>query len=239
MGAIFKKEMKSYFNSPVVYVMISLFILLMGIFFYLQNLKMLSPDFGYTLQVGEYFLIFFAPIITMRLLAEDKKNKTDILLYTSPTSVTKVILGKYFSAFTVLLIMVALTLIFPLIIMTLVDDISLMPWASLIGNYIGFVLLGALFLSVGLLASSLSDSQVLSAVVGIVSLFILWFVGSLGTSVGGVAGKILTFISPITRYEGFASGLLSVSDIVFYLTSTAVILFITIVNTERKRWSQG
>lgn len=239
MGSVYKREMKSYFNSPVAYVMIALFVMLIGIFFYMYNLKSLMPDFGATLQIGEYFLIFFAPIITMRLIAEDKKNKTDVLLYTSPTSVTSVIVGKYLAAFTVFLVMMALTVVFPIILMTLVEDVSLMPWASLFGNYIGFILLGGLFLSVGLLASSLSDSQVLSAVVGIVSLFVLWFIGEFGGSVGGVVGKITTFISPITRYEGFARGLLSISDTVFYITFTAVMVFITIINTERKRWSQG
>ncbi len=235
MNAIYKKELKSYFCSPVTYTMIALFLLLISIFFYLGNLMSQDPNFGSTLQTGEYFLIFFAPIITMKLLAEEKKNKTEVLLLTSPASVVSIVLGKFFAAFTVFMIMVGITVIYPIILLFF----GTLPTASIIGNYIGFIFMGALFLSIGLLASSLSDSQVLSAVVGIVSLFLLWFVGGIGESLGGVLGKILTWISPIYRYTSFANGLLKFSDIVFYLSMTGLLLYVTVVNTERKRWKQG
>jgi ABC-2 type transport system permease protein len=212
---------------------------LIGIFFYVMNLDAQNANFGATLYNGAYFLIIFAPIITMKLLAEEKKNRSDILLLTSPTPISKIIIGKYLSAVAVFVIMVLLTFIFPLIMVSMTEKPELLPWASMIGNYVGFVMMGILFLSVGLLASSLSDSQVLSAVVGIVSLLILWFTGQIGVVTGGWIGKVATWISPIVRNESFSRGLLSIADIVFYITFTAVVLFITIVNTERKRWSQG
>jgi len=239
MGAVYKKELKSFFNSPIAYVINGLFILGLGIYFYYWNLALAMPDFGVTLQIGGYLMIIFAPIITMKLLAEEKKNRTEVLLMTSPTPVTSIVLGKYFAAVTVFLAMIVSTFIFPVILMFYVDDMALFPWASLIGNYVAFILMGLLFLAIGLLASSFSDSQVLSAVVGIVSLFILWVIGQLGLFTGGVIGKIATWVSPLTRFENFAKGLLSISSIVFYLTFTAVILFVTIINTERRRWSQG
>lgn len=235
MRAVYEKEMKSYFNSPVTYAMIGLFLLLLSIFFFAGNLKGQDPDFGSTLQTGEYFLIFFAPIITMKLLAEEKKNKTEVLLLTSPSSVASVVLGKFFAAMTVFTIMMALTLLYPI----LLAQFGTLPMASLVGNYVGFFFMGTLFIAIGLLASSLSDSQVLSAVVGIVTLFILWFAGSLGQTWGGLLGKILTWISPIYRYESFANGLLKFSDIVFYVSMSAILVYIAIVNTERKRWKQG
>lgn len=235
MKSVYDKEMKSYFNSPVTYAMIGLFLLLLSIFFYVGNLLPQDPDFGSTLQTGEYFLIFFAPIITMKLLAEEKKNKTEVLLLTSPTSVRSIVLGKFFAALTVFSIMLLITLIYPIIL----SFFGTLPTASLIGNYVGFFFMGVLFIAIGLLASSLSDSQVLSAVVGIVTLFILWFAGSIGQSLGGIFGKILTWISPIYRYESFANGLLKISDIVFYITMSGILVYIAIVNTERKRWKQG
>ena len=235
MRAVYEKELKSYFNSPVTYAMIGLFLLLLSIFFSLGNLRAQDPDFGATLQTGEYFLIFFAPIITMKLLAEEKKNKTEVLLLTSPSSVSAVVLGKFFAALTVFTIMMLITWIYPFIL----SFFGTLPMASLIGNYVGFFFMGVLFIAIGLLASSLSDSQVLSAVVGIVTLFVLWFAGSIGQSIGGVVGKILTWISPIYRYNSFANGLLKFSDIIFYVSMSAILVYIAIVNTERKRWKQG
>ena len=235
MKSIYLKEMKSYFSSAVTYAMIGLFLLLMSIFFYQSNLMGQNPNFGDTLQTGEYFLIFFAPIITMKLLSEEKKSKTEVLLLTSPTSVVSVILGKFFAALSVFSIMTAVTLIYPMILSSFGD----LPMPSIIGNYVGFFLMGTLFISIGLLASSLSDSQVLSAVVGIVSLFILWLIGNLGTTIGGFFAKVFTWISPIYRYGYFASGLLKISEIIFFITISALLVYVTIVNTERKRWKQG
>ena len=235
MKAVYFKEMKSYFYSPVTYAMTGLFLLLMSIFFYIYNLRGSDPNFGNTLQMGEYFLIFFAPIITMKLLAEEKRNKTEVLLLTSPTSVTSIIIGKLFAALTIFFMMTGITVIYPV----LLSFFGNLPSELIIGNYIGFLLIGMLFITIGLLASSLSDSQSLSAVVGIVSLFVLWFAGQLGTSMGGFFGKILTWISPIYRYSSFAAGLIKLSEIIFFISLSAVFVYITIVNTERKRWKQG
>lgn len=235
MRSIYGKEMRSYFNSPVTYAMIGLFLVLMSIFFYVGNLKGQDPNFGNTLQLGEYFLVFFAPIITMKLLAEEKRNKTEVLLLTSPTSVPSIVLGKFLAALSVFFIMTAVTFIYPIIL----SFFGTLPVASLVGNYVGFILMGILFIAVGLLASSLSESQVLSAVVGIVTLFVLWFAGEIGTTLGGFLAKVMTWISPIYRYTSFASGLLKISEIIFFITISAVLVYITIVNTERKRWKQG
>jgi len=235
MRTIYGKEMRSYFNSPVTYTMIGLFLLLISIFFYYGNLLGQSANFGGTLQSGEFFLIFFAPIITMKLLADEKKNKTEILLLTSPTSSASIILGKFFAALSVFGIMLAITFIYP-IILSFFGTIS-MP--GLIGSYIGFLFLGVLFIAIGLFASSLSESQVLSAVVGIVSLMILWFIGQFGRNAGGFTAQVLTWISPTYRFESFSSGLIRISEIVYFITIPALIVYITIVNTERKRWKQG
>ena len=235
MKAVYLKEMRSYLMSAVTYAMIGLFLLLLSIFFYAINLRGQNSDFGATLQVGEYYLIIFAPIITMKLLGEEKKNKTEVLLLTSPTSVISVVIGKFFAAVTIFLSMVLITFIYPAILLIF----GTLPMASIIGNYIGFILMGILFIAIGFLASSISESQVLAAVVGIVSLLLLWLVGSLGQGTVGILAQILTWISPTYRYQGFAEGRLDITQIVFFITMTAILVYITIVNVERKRWKQG
>jgi len=176
------------------------------------NLRGQNPNFGHTLQTGEYFLIFFAPILTMKLLAEEKKNKTEILILTSPTPVKSIVIGKFLAAVSVFLIMVMTTIIHLIILSTF----GTLPIASIIGNYVGFILMGMLFISIGLLASSLSDSQVLSAVVGVVSLLVLWFSGEIGQNLGGLPARVLTWISPTFRYANFSMGLLKISEKVFF-----------------------
>lgn len=243
MGAVYKKELRSFFKSPLAYVLIGLYTLVMGALFYFGNLTAGDPriisNYGATMQIGAFLLIFFIPVITMKLLAEERKNKSEVLLLTSPTTVTSIVVGKYLAAATVFLVMLLTTIIFPVILTGLAEDPSLLPLSIYVGNYIGIFLLGLLFLSVGLLTSSFSDSQVLAVVNGIVSLLMLSFIGAIGQVAGGFIGKIATWISPLFRYQYFAVGLLSISDIVFYLSFTAVILFVTIINTERRRWSQG
>ena len=234
MTAIFWKEVKSYFYSPMAYILIGLFILLTSIFFF-PNLTYSYGDFTGNLSNMGFILLFIVPILTMRILAEDRKNGTEVLLITSPASITSMVVGKYLAACFVFLIMTVLTFIYPIVLLAFGATFTPM----LVGGYIGFILLGATFISVGVFASSLTENQIIAVVISFVSLLIMWLAGSLTTMVGGIAAKILGWFSLMTRYEDFSRGILGLGPVVYYLSFIAVFLFLTIRVIEKRRWSQG
>lgn len=235
MWAVYRKELRSYFYSPIAYVLIGLFILLTSIFFFLGNLASGVADFSGIVGTMGFILVFIIPVLTMRILAEDRKNGTEVLLLTSPSRLSAIVIGKFLAAFTVFLILTVLTFVYPVMIVLLGGKIT----AQLVGSYIGFILLGASFISVGVFASSITENQVVAVIVGFVSLLVMWIIDSLAGFIGGFAGKVLSWFSLLSRYEDFNKGILSLSPIVYYISFTIVFIFITIQMIEKRRWSQG
>ncbi len=234
MSAIFWKEVKSYFYSPMAYILIGLFLLLTSIFFY-PNLVYGNGDFNSTLSSMGFILLFIIPVLTMRILAEDRKNGTEVLLITSPASITSMVAGKYLASCFVFAIMTVLTFIYPTVLLAFGGTFTV----QLVGGYVGFLLLGATFISIGVFASSLTENQVVAVVIGFVSLLIMWLAGSLSSMVGGIVSKLLGWFSLMSRYEDFNRGILGLSPIVYYLSFIAVFLFLTTRVIEKRRWSQG
>ncbi len=234
MKAIFWKEVKSYFYSPVAYVLIGLFTLISSIMF-LPNLYGMYGEFNDNLASMSYILIFIIPILTMRMLAEDRKNGTEVLLLTSPVNLAEIVTGKYFASLFVFFVMVVISFIYPIILFAF--GAALTP--QLVGGYLGFILLGASFISVGIFASSLTENQIIAAIVGFVALLIMWIADGIGSMIGGVGAKILYWFSLLSRYEDFNNGIISLSSIVYYISFIFVFLFVTIMVIERRRWSQG
>lgn len=234
MFAIFKREVKAYFYSPIAYVLIGLFILLSSIFF-IQNLNYQIADFNGNLSTMGFILIFIVPILTMKILAEDRKNGTEVLLITSPVSLTRIVVGKYLAVLFVFLVITVITFLYPVILVIFGGSIT----AQLIGGYIGFILLGASLISVGVFASSLTENQVIAAIISFVSLLIMGIIGPLSSSAGGVLGKVLGWLSVVSRNYDFNMGILSLSPIIYYLSFTTIFLFLTIRVIEKRRWSQG
>jgi ABC-2 type transport system permease protein len=184
MHAIFTREVKAYFYSPIAYILIGLFMLLTSVFF-TQNLTYQSGEFSGNLSTMGFILIFIVPILTMKILAEDRKNGTEVLLVTSPVSLTAIVVGKYLATLFVLLVMTVLSFIYPVILVIFGSHIT----AQLLGAYLGFFLLGASLLSVGIFASSLTENQVVAAVIGFVSLLLMWVIDPLSKSVGGILAR--------------------------------------------------
>lgn len=181
MAAIFKREMKMYFSSMIGYVFTAFFVLVTAIYFSLQNILSLSPQFENVFNSVIMMFLILAPILTMRLLSEETKQKTDQLLLTSPVSVVGVVLGKFFAAVTVFIIALVITMLFPLIL-SFYGSISV---AQIIGSYIGFFLLGSSFIAVGLWISSITDNQIVSAVATFAAVFLLLMVETIVSSASG------------------------------------------------------
>lgn len=181
MAAIFKREMKMYFSSMIGYVFTAFFVLVTAIYFSLQNILSLSPQFENVFNSVIMMFLILAPILTMRLLSEETKQKTDQLLLTSPVSVVGVVLGKFFAAVTVFMIALVITMLFPLIL-SFYGSIAV---AQIIGSYIGFFLLGSSFIAVGLWISSITDNQIVSAVATFAAVFLLLMVETIVSSASG------------------------------------------------------
>jgi ABC-2 type transport system permease protein len=171
MLAIYKREMRTYLQTPIGYIFSSLFLLVAGLLFVLGNLFNLSPNYAPFLSSILFIFLLVIPVLTMRLMTDEKRLHTDQLLLTSPVRITSIVLGKFFAAVTVFLVTMAITSLYP-IIMSFYGDID--GWES-VGSYIGFILLGCSFISIGLFISATTENQVIAAIVTFVALLLSWF----------------------------------------------------------------
>jgi ABC-2 type transport system permease protein len=234
MLAIMKRDFRSYFNSPIAYVLIGLFMLLLGLFFN-SMIGYGSDIMSQFVSTMRWLLLFIVPILTMRSMAEDKKNGTEVLLLTSPVRVTEIVLGKFLAAFSVFLVMTGVTLIFPLItIVAGKPDIAL-----ILSSYFGYILLGAIFISLGIFASSLTENQIIASIISLVSIFLIQNIDYLASFFSGFLNKAFLWLSVKDRYEDFSIGIIDLTSIIFMICYAAVFLILTVRIIERKRWSQG
>lgn len=177
MLAIYKKELKSYFTSMIGYVFIAFFLVIIGIYYVVYNMIRMFANFEYVLSSVSFIFVLLVPILTMRLMAEEKKQKTDQLLFTSPVSVGKIIAGKFFAVFTVFLVVMGIVSIYPLILL----QFGTLSLKVAYGSILGFSLLGAAYISIGLFISALTESQVVAAVVSFVVILITALMDGLAT----------------------------------------------------------
>lgn len=177
MLAVYKKELRSYFTSMIGWVFIAFFLVLVGLYFMVYNLMDGYTDFSYVFQgIEMFFILLLVPVLTMRIIAEENRQKTDQLLYTSPVSITKIILGKYFALITLLGIAMLIVCAYPLILSGLVKEAATgtesVDFAIAYGSALGFFLLGSAYIAIGMFISSLTESQVIAAVAsGVIMIF--------------------------------------------------------------------
>jgi len=227
------KELRSYFVSPIAYVITAMFLLVSGYFFALilnvtRDAGMMSYLFGNMAVV----LLLISPLISMRLFAEEQRNKTLELLVTSPISDAGIVLGKFLAAVLLLALMLACTLHFPILLLVLGNP-DIYP---IISGYIGIFLMGCSFLAIGMLTSTWTQNQIIAAVSAFSISLLLWFLGASTNLASSGVGQVLTYLSLNTHYESFAKGLLSLSDVLYYLSIIGILLFITIRSLETRRW---
>ena len=224
MWAIIKKEFKSYFLSPIGYIYIGVFLLTCSIFFYLDVFAYLSTDFPYMFGSAATILTFIVPLITMRMFSEERKNGTEQLLLTSPRSITQIVLGKFVAAALVVIVSVLLTLIY-FGILSYFGEPQL--GKSLVA-ILGFALLAIAYVSFGMFASSLTENQVISAVITIAVFILLWFLPSFST--------IFTNFSLMEAfYESFYLGTISIKNLVLLVSFSALFVVLTIIVLQRRK----
>jgi ABC-2 type transport system permease protein len=236
MLAIFKKEVSIYFHTSFGYVFMGTFLLLSGVVFTIYNLWGSKGDIYGMLGVLNYISIIIFPILTMKLLAEEKRMSTDQILFTSSVSISSIVIGKYLAAVFVFFVTLCATGVFPVFIM-IFGKTSL---GAIIGSYLGFALLGAAYIAICLFASSLTDNQITSAIIGFGFLFGFMIVGLLTNAVPIVFVKqILACFAILSKYEEFANGLLKIGPLVYYLSFAVGFVFLTIVVVKSRQQDKG
>ncbi len=234
MGAIFKRELSAYFQSPLGYVFVAVYYLFAGFFFFNYNLYNNTTDLRPLFDLLFSVTIFLIPILTMRLMSEERKSKTDQLLLMAPVTATGIVLAKFFAAAIVYLAAMSITLV-----MAGVLSIYAPPqWPVVLGHFIGLLLLGAALIAVGLLLSSLTENQIIAAVGGFCAGFFLMLLDALAGVISNpfLAG-LVTNLSFYTRYQNFTLGMLDFSDLVFFTSLTALFLFFSVAVFEHRRLS--
>ena len=223
MFAVLKKELKSYFLSPIGYVFIGLFLLMTSVFFYLDILSYGMSKFESMFYSLATILTFITPILTMRMFSEEKKEGTDQLLFTSPRGITSIVFGKFLAALCVLLITELLTFIYYFILMYFGSP----DFVSAIVTLGGFLLLGAAYISFGMFASSITENQVIAAILTIGFFILTWFLPDIN--------EIFSSLSLINMFDKFPSGQIDLSEIVTFVSFTLLFVALTIIVLQRRK----
>jgi ABC-2 type transport system permease protein len=231
------KELYTYFVSPVAYFVLIIFIVVSGVIFSLILLNASVNSYPSALVMESTFnsirfiLLFFAPAMTMKLFAEERKSGTIELLLTSPITDIEVVFGKFLAGWLLLVIMLILTLLFPILIIPF-GNLEIGP---IISGYLGLLLLGSTFISLGVMISSMSKNQIVFALVSFGLLLLLSLIDPLSNLLGNLGG-LLAYFSLIKHFPDFARGIVSLKHVVYYLSFTMVCLFVTVKSVESSKW---
>ena len=247
MGAIFRREFKSFFVNPIGYVVLAVMFCASGLNFWIWNMSYGYSDLtimfrGYGQFIANIIFIpsiFFVilvtlPFMTMRLFSEEKRQKTDQALLTAPTGLTGIVLGKFFAALALFALGLSITLVYALVIALKVTP----DWMVISGSFLGLLLVGGMMISIGIFISALTESQAIAAL-GTLVVSLLFFCidmfSSMFSSVDWVVNAV-NFISINNRYANFTVGLIEYDNIIFFLSLQALFIFITVRVLDSKRW---
>jgi ABC-2 type transport system permease protein len=259
---IIKKELKISFTTPVAYVVFFFFTVIQSLLFWL-----LLIDFESSLQRFQHFedpelverlnfndsilsvlyvnmqlfLMLLTPILTMRLIAEEKKHKTMELLMTSPIRPWQIAVGKYAAYLIMLVGLCSIGLVYP-VLLTVYGSSSIVgsgiiDWNTTFMGLVGLFLAGAMFGAIGFAFSAVTENQVVAALVSILVLLVLWFLAQAGAQTQGWLGDVFTFVSPVSHIENFAQGVLDLGDVLYYVALTAVFFLFAHRMIEGQRWT--
>jgi ABC-2 type transport system permease protein len=252
VATIMAKELRSYFVSPVVYVVAAVFLLIFGVLSYLavvnagaQAIRMMQMQ-GSAAQINLNDLVFrptfysmaivlllVLPLLTMRLFAEERKLRTFELLMTSPIGINEMVVGKFLGAYVIYLGLLLLSGIVPVIL----SFYSSFDWRPVLTGYLGLALLGSLLLATGLLASAVTENQIVAAFLSFGALLLVWLLGGVGSVLGdNPLGHLFSYLSFIEHYDRMVRGLVDTKDLVYYLSGLVLMLFLAHRVVESQRW---
>ena len=242
MLVIAKREFRSYFDSPLAYVVICLSYLALGVFFFAIGGRFWQVDKASLQGLFEYapigLSLLVVPVVTMRLLAEEKRSGTLEMLITLPVRDHQVILGKFFGAWGLVLILIASTALYPIMMFWQPWNLGVLDSGPVLAGYLGLILYSAAAVSIGLLISALTDSQVIAFFITWALLVLLSFMGFANNIVGpGMARNVIAFVGFDARLTPFARGQIVTRDIVYFISITIACLMAAFRALERRKWA--
>lgn len=242
--AIFRKEMGHYFVSPVAYVLVGVFLLLSGFFFNLYVVDANDQSADAPTWILRAFLgfialviLFFLPMITMGVYAEEKKRGTMELLMTSPITEIQIVVGKFLAALTMFAAMLLPTAAYTAFIWRHSDPVP--PLRMLLAGYLGVLLFGGALLALGLFLSSLTENQIIAAALTFAAFLLLWAIDFGVRGAGGAAGDVLQYLSVINHFDDFTRGIIDTSGVIYYVSFIILFLFLTVRSVDSMRWRRA
>lgn len=233
MLAILKRELKAYFASPIGYIFLAVFCLFAGLFFFAGCISNASSDISVVFSSMFTITLFLMPILTMRLLSEERKQKTDQALLTAPVNLFGLVMGKFLAALILFTIALGVTVLMVLLLATM----GSVEWAKFFGNFLGLFLVGASLISIGLFISSLTENQVIAAVGSFAVMLALYLLDGVSSMVNNsVVKTIVDSISISQRYSDFTMGVFNFANAIFFLSIISIFIFFTIRVFEKRRW---
>ncbi|MBO5746283.1 MAG: ABC transporter [Clostridia bacterium] len=236
MSAIFKREFKAYFTTPIGYVFLALMMFAQGIGFtymYSAGSTDVSYVFGNFFAFAAIFLLI--PVLTMRTMSEDRRQKVDQVLITSPVSLYAIVLGKFFATLAIFMLGYTMTFVFQVIVAFQGVAVN---WLIYVGNILGVAFIGSALIAMGVFISSLTESQLVAAIGSFAASIILYMMDYIADSIGNATvTKVVEMISFTGRYNTFAAGILDYSNAVFFLGFTAIFVFLTVRVLDKRRYS--
>ena len=234
MSAIFRREVLSYFTSPIGYIFLAAFYASSAVIFSINSLEQGTTQLDNLFAQLMIILIVLIPILTMRTMSEEKKNKTDQCLLTAPVSLFGIVAGKFLAALLIYVLGVAITIVYAIV----VSAFSTPDWNVIVGNIVGLILLGAAFIAVGIFCSSFTENQVVSAVTSFIVMIVLYLFSTIGNLIPvEFISNIFSRLSFWERYYGFTYGLFDLSNALFFISAVVVFLFLTVRVLEKRRWA--
>jgi ABC-2 type transport system permease protein len=257
--AVYRREIGSYFVSPIAYIVVGLFLLVCGWFFYrilgyfiaqsvtsqMRSMQMGGPQPmdvpGLVIQnffgIVSTIILFLLPMLTMGIYAEERKRGTMELLMTSPLTEYQIVLGKFFAGLTLFLVMLAPTLIYQFIMAAYAEPG--IPWRVLWSGYLGLVLLGAVLVSLGAFISSLTESQIIAAVATFAVFLLLWVLDFGARDSSSTWSDIVGYLSILRHYDDFSRGVIDTANVIFYVSLASIGVFLTQRSLDSMRWRRA
>ena len=234
MGAIFRRELGSFFTSSIAYVFLSVFYLMSGWFFYSNTLAYGTADMSGFFSIMFLVFVILVPVLTMKTFSEEKKQKTDQGLLTAPISLGSMVMGKYLAVFVMYLFGVSIVLVYAVIL----SFFGTVDWVIVFSNYAALILMGTACISIGMLISALTENQVVAAVGGIFSLLLVYMLDLIANFIDiDIISDILNALSFNNKYYEFTCGIFNFSSVLFYISVAVIFNFLTGRIFEKRRWA--
>jgi len=242
MFSVLTKEINSFLNSLIAYIVISVFLTAMGLLIWVfpetSILDYGYADLGTLFNLGPYIFMFLIPAITMRMFAEEKKSGTIELLLTRPVTEMEIILGKYLSGFILVIISLVPTLIYYFSVFQLGNPVGNLDTAGIMGSYIGLILLGGVFTAIGIFSSSITQNQIVSFILAVFFCFIIYsgFSSVAAIDVWGNLSFFIERLGILFHYESMSRGLLDSRNIIYFLSVIVLMLLATNLVLKSRKW---